>query len=65
MDYIPEIHKITGEKRILRDSFRARFKIVQRHTSTTNAMYFLLAKSNYSSPNKLEGIAKYQYDQLS
>jgi len=64
MDYIPEAHKITGEKRVLRDALRARLKIVQRHTSITNSMHLLLAKYNYSSPEELEGIASYQYEQL-
>ncbi len=65
MDYIPEAHKITGEKRILRDALRARLKIVQRHTGITNSMHLLLAKYNFSSPDQLSGIAKYQFDQLS
>ena len=64
MDYIPEAHKITGEKRTLRDALRARLKIVQRHTSVTNSMHLLLAKYNFDSQSQLSGIAKYQYDQL-
>lgn len=64
MDYIPEAHKITGEKRILRDALRARRKIVQRHTSVTNSMHLFLAKYNYDSPSQLTGIAEYQYKQL-
>jgi transposase len=64
MDYIPEAHKITGENRVLRDALRARLKIVQRHTGITNSMYLLLAKYNFSSPDELEGIARYQYEQL-
>jgi transposase len=64
MNYIPEAHKITGEKRVLRDALRARLKIVQRHTSVTNSMHLLLAKYNLTEPNQLNGIAKYQFDQL-
>jgi len=64
MNFIPEAHKITGERRILRDALRARLKIVQRHTSITNSMHLLLAKYNFSSPDQLSGIAKYQFDQL-
>jgi len=64
MDYIPEAHKITGEKRVLRDALRARLKIVQRHTGITNSMHLLLAKYNYTSSEELEGIARYQYEQL-
>ena len=65
MDFIPAAHKISKDKRILRDALRARLKIVQRHTSITNSMHLLLAKYNISSPDELTGIAKYQYDQLS
>ena len=64
MDYIPEAHKITGENRVLRDALRARLKIVQRHTGITNSMHLLLAKYNFSSPDELEGISRYQYEQL-
>ena len=64
MNYIPEAHKITGEKRILRDALRARLKIVQRHTSVTNSMHLLLAKYNITDPDELSGIAKYQFQQL-
>lgn len=65
MDYIPTAHKISKDKRTLRDALRARLKIVQRHTSITNSMLLLLAKYNFDSPTQLTGIAKYQYDQLS
>ena len=65
LDYIPAAHKISNDKRTLRDALRARLKIVQRHTSITNSMHLLLAKYNYDSPSQLSGIAKYQYDQLS
>jgi transposase len=65
MDYIPAAHKISKDKRTLRDALRARLKIVQRHTSITNSMLLLLAKYNFDSPTQLTGIAKYQYDQLS
>ena len=64
MDYIPTAHKISIDKRVLRDALRARRKIVQRHTSVTNSMHLLLAKYNYTSPNQLSGIAHYQYSQL-
>lgn len=65
MDYIPAAHKISKDKRTLRDALRARLKIVQRHTSITNSMHLLLAKYNFDSPTQLTGIAKYQFDQLS
>ena len=65
MDYIPVAHKISNDKRLLRDALRARLKIVQRHTSVTNSMQLLLAKYNYDSPTQLTGIPKYQYEQLS
>lgn len=65
MDYIPAAHKISNDKRILRDALRARIKIVQRHTSVTNSMQLLLAKYNFDSPEQLSGIPRYQYDQLS
>jgi transposase len=65
MDYIPAAHKISNEKRTLRDALRARLKIVQRHTSITNSMQLLLAKYNYDSPTQLSGIPKFQYEQLS
>lgn len=65
MDYIPAAHKISKDKRTLRDTLRARLKIVQRHTSITNSMQLLLAKYNFDSPTRLTGIAKYQYEQLS
>ncbi|MAT56647.1 MAG: hypothetical protein CMF23_01590 [Ignavibacteriae bacterium] len=65
MDYIPAAHKISNDKRTLRDALRARLKIVQRHTSITNSMQLLLAKYNFDSPTQLTGIAKYQFDQLS
>jgi len=65
MDYIPAAHKISNDKRILRDALRARLKIVQRHTSVTNSMQLLLAKYNYDSPAQLSDIPKYQYEQLS
>ena len=65
MDYIPVAHKISNDKRLLRDALRARIKIVQRHTSVTNSMQLLLAKYNFDSPTQLTGIPKYQYDQLS
>lgn len=65
MDYIPVAHKISNDKRLLRDALRARLKIVQRHTSVTNSMQLLLAKYNYDSPTQLTDIPKYQYDQLS
>lgn len=65
MDYIPSAHKISNEKRTLRDALRARLKTVQRHTSITNSMKLILAKYNYESPTQLTGLAKYQYEQLS
>lgn len=64
MDYIPEAYKIEKEKRLHRDALRARLKIVQRHTSIVNSMHLLLAKYNYDNPSNLNGIAKYQYNQL-
>jgi len=64
MDYIPAAHKISNDKRILRDALRARLKIVQRHTSITNSMQLLLAKYNLTSPDDLEEIPRYQYNQL-
>src|SRR5690606_6054228 len=65
MDYIPVAHKISNDKRLLRDALRARLKIVQRHTSITNSMQLLLAKYNLDSPTQLSGIPKFQYEQLS
>lgn len=65
MDYIPVAHKISNEKRTLRDALRARLKIVQRHTSITNSMQLLLAKYNYDSPTELTGVPEFQYQQLS
>jgi transposase len=65
MDYIPVAHKISNDKRLLRDALRARLKIVQRHTSVTNSMQLLLAKYNYDSPTQLSGIPNFQYEQLS
>jgi transposase len=65
MDYIPVAHKISNEKRTLRDALRARLKIVQRHTSITNSMQILLAKYNYDSPTELTGVPEFQYQQLS
>ncbi|MBU2494657.1 MAG: transposase [Bacteroidetes bacterium] len=64
LDYIPTAHKISNDKRLLRDALRARLKIVQRHTSVTNSMHLLLATYNISSPEELIGISKYQYQQL-
>jgi transposase len=64
MDYIPEAYKISKDNRVLRDALRARLKIVQRHTSLTNSMHLLLAKYNFDNPSNLDGIAKYQYNQL-
>lgn len=64
MDYIPSAHKISNDKRFLRDALRARLKIVQRHTSITNSMQLLLAKYNFDSPTQLTGITKFQYVQL-
>lgn len=65
MDYIPVAHKISNDKRLLRDALRARLKIVQRHTSVTNSMQLLLAKYNYDTPDQLTGIPRFQYEQLS
>ena len=65
MDYIPVAHKISNDKRLLRDALRARLKIVQRHTSITNSMQLLLAKYNLDSPSQLSGIPEFQYEQLS
>lgn len=65
MDYIPAAHKISNDNRILRDALRARIKIVQRHTSVTNSMHLLLAKYNLDSPDRLDTIPKFQFDQLS
>ena len=65
MDYIPVAHKISNDKRLLRDALRARIKLVQRHTSITNSMQLLLAKYNFDSPAELSGIPKFQYEQLS
>jgi len=65
MDYIPAAHKISNDKRLLRDALRARLKIVQRHTSVTNSMQLLLAKYNFDSPTQLSGIPNFQYEQLS
>jgi len=64
MNFIPEAYKISNDNRLLRDALRARLKIVQRHTSVTNSMHLLLAKYNYDSPIQLDGITKYQYEQL-
>jgi transposase len=65
MNYIPVAHKISYKYRFLRDALRARLKIVQRHTSVINSMHLLLAKFNFQSPSELNGIPKFQYDQLS
>ena len=65
MNYIPVAHKISNQYRFLRDALRARLKIVQRHTSVINSMHLLLAKFNFQSPTELNGIPKFQYDQLS
>ena len=65
MDYIPVAHKISNDNRLLRDALRARLKIVQRHTSVTNSMHLLLAKYNLDSPNQLDSIPKFQFEQLS
>ena len=65
MNFIPVAHKISNDKRLLRDALRARLKIVQRHTSVTNSMQLLLAKYNYDSPTQLSGIPLFQYEQLS
>jgi transposase len=65
MDYIPVAHKISNDKRLLRDALRARIKIVQRHTSVTNSMQLLIAKYNFDSSSQLSGIPKFQYEQLS
>jgi transposase len=65
MNYIPVAHKISNQYRLLRDALRARLKIVQRHTSLTNSMHLLLAKFNFNSPTQLQGITKFQYEQLS
>ena len=64
MNYIPVAHKISNQYRFLRDALRARLKIVQRHTSVINSMHLLLAKFNFQSPTELNGIPKFQYDQL-
>jgi transposase len=64
MNYIPVAHKISNDKRLLRDALRARLKIVQRHTSITNSMQLLLAKYNFDSPTQLAGISEFQYQQL-
>ena len=64
MDYIPVAHKISNDNRLLRDALRARIKIVQRHTSVTNSMHLLLAKYNLDSPEQLEAIPRFQFDQL-
>ena len=64
LNFIPAAHKISAENRLLRDALRARLKIVQRHTSVTNSMQFLLAKYNFESPTELSGIPKFQYEQL-
>jgi len=64
MDYIPSAHKISNDKRLMRDALRARLKIVQRHTSVTNSMHLLLSKYNIDSPDQLEDIPKFQYEQL-
>ncbi len=65
MNYIPVAHKISNQYRFLRDALRARLKIVQRHTSVTNSMHLFLAKFNFDSPTQLDGIPKFQYEQLS
>jgi transposase len=65
MNYIPVAHKISNQYRFLRDALRARLKIVQRHTSVINSMHLILAKFNFQSPTELNGIPKFQYDQLS
>ena len=64
MNYIPVAHKISNQYRFLRDALRARLKIVQRHTSVINSMHLILAKFNFQSPTELNGIPKFQYDQL-
>jgi len=65
MNFIPAAHKISNDNRLLRDALRARLKIVQRHTSITNSMHLLLAKYNLDSPKQLDGIPKFQFEQLS
>ncbi len=65
MNYIPVAHKISNQHRFLRDALRARLKIVQRHTSVINSMHLFLAKFNFDSPTQLDGIPKFQYEQLS
>ncbi len=64
MDYIPSAYKLTGERRTMRDALRARLKTVHRHTSVMNSMHLLLAKYNLDSPDHLEGVSRYQYQQL-
>ena len=64
MNYIPTAYKISESNRSLREALRARFKIVQRHTSVINSMKLLLAKYNLDSPSQLSGIPAFQYNQL-
>jgi len=65
MNFIPAAHKISNDNRLLRDALRTRLKIVQRHTSITNSMHLFLAKYNLDSPKQLNGIPKFQFEQLS
>jgi transposase len=65
MDFIPAAHKISNEKRLLRDALRGRLKMVERHTSVINTIHLLLDKHNLDTPDQLEGISRYQYQQLS
>ena len=51
LNMIPVAHQIAPSKRGLRDSMRARLKLVQKNTSCQNSIHRLLEKHNISIPD--------------
>ncbi len=64
MDFIPEANKIDEDLRPLRDTLRARLRLIQKRTSALNFMHRMLEKFNIQNPSELSEQYKLQYEQF-
>lgn len=64
MDFIPEANKIDEALRPLRDTLRARLRLVQKRTSALNFMHRMLEKFNVQTPSELSWLYQLQYKQF-
>jgi transposase len=60
MGMIPEAHKVSSERRDVRDTLRARLHLVEKHVSVFNSLHRVLEKFNAASIDELPELFRLQ-----